>query len=165
MHDLKQAPRAWFARLSSKLIALGFTASKVDVSLFVFKTTGIQMYMLIYVDDIIIIMSSPSATEKLLGQLRQDFAVKDLGRLNYFLGIQVRESSNGLLLMQHKYISDLLIRTNMLQSNGVATPMLLSDKLSLDGGTPLSSEDSTRYRSVVGALQYLSLTWPDISFC
>jgi hypothetical protein len=115
------------------------------VSLFIFNKVCIQIYMLIYVDDIIIVSSSSSATEKLLYQLSQDFAVKDLSRLNCFLGIQVRESSNGLLLTQQKYISDLLTRTNMLKSNGVTTPMLPSDKLSLAGGMPLSSEDSTHY--------------------
>jgi hypothetical protein len=57
------------------------------VSLFIFNKACIQMYMLIYVDDIIIVSSSSSTTEKLLHQLRQDFVVMDLGRLNYFLGI------------------------------------------------------------------------------
>jgi hypothetical protein len=64
----------------------------------------------------------------------------------------------------NKYISDLLTRTKMVKSNDVATPMVPSDKLPLAGGTPLSPEDSIRYHSVVGVLQYLSLTRPDISF-
>ena len=106
-----------------------------------------------------------TATEKLLTQLRDDFAVKDPNILSYFLGIEVHHTSNGLVLTQHKYIQDLLSRTNMLTSKGVPTPMLPSEKLFLDGGEKLSPEYTTRYRSVVGALQYLSLTRPDISFC
>lgn len=109
--------------------------------------------------------SSTAATDRLLTQLQADFAVKDLGSLGYFLGIEVHHTSPGLILTQRKYIQDLLKRTNMVFSNGVPTPMLPSDKLLLKTGDPLSAEDTTRYRSVVGALQYLSLTRPDISFC
>jgi hypothetical protein len=165
LYGLKQAPRAWFSRLSGKLLQLGFYASKADVSLFIFNKGGIQMYILIYVDDIIIVSSSSSATHRLLAHLQADFAVKDLGPLSYFLGIEVHHTSTGLILTQHKYIQDILKRTNMASSNIVSTPMLPTDKLMLASGDPLSAEDSTRYRSVVGALQYLSLTRPDISFC
>jgi hypothetical protein len=164
LYGLKQAPRAWFSRLSGTLIKLGFQASKADVSLFILNQDGLQIYILIYVDDIIIVSSSSSATDKLLQQLRHEFAVKDLGQLNYFLGIEVHHNSSGLVLTQHKYIHDLLLRTNMDTSKGVSTPMLLADKLSLHDGDPLSPEDATKYRSVVGALQYLSLTRPDICF-
>ena len=164
LHGLKQALCVLFSRLSSKLLQLNFTLPKADVSLFIFNKTDIRMYILIYIDDIIIISSSSMATIKLLTQLWEDFAVKDLGTLSYFLGIEVRHTSNGLVLTQHKYIQDLFPRINMLTSKGVPTPMLPSEKLLLDGGENLSSKDTTRYRSVVGALQYFSLTRPDISF-
>jgi hypothetical protein len=164
LYGLKQAPRAWFARLSSTLIKLGFQASKVDVSLFIFNQGATQIYILVYVDDIIILSSSSQATKKLLEQLSRVFAVKDLGALNYFLGIEVHHISSGLLLTQRKYIQDLLTRTNMENSKAAPTPMLPAEKLSLHDGTKLSPEDTTRYRSVVGTLQYLSFTRPDISF-
>jgi histone deacetylase 1/2 len=164
LYGLKQAPRAWFARLSGALVELGFQASKADVSLFILNQKGIHIYILIYVDDIIIVSSSSAATDRLLQQLSSIFAVKDLGNLNYFLGIEVHQSSTGLLLTQRKYIQDLLMRTNMETSKPVSTPMLPADKLSLRDGDPLSPEDATKYRSVVGTLQYLSFTRPDISF-
>jgi hypothetical protein len=129
LYGLKQAPRAWFSRLSNKLLQLGFQASKADVSLFIFNQGGTQMYILIYVDDIIIMSSSPSATNRLIHQLETEFAVKDLGTLGYFLGIEVHHTLTGLVLTQHKYIQDLLQRTNMTSCNGVPTPMLPSDKL------------------------------------
>jgi hypothetical protein len=122
------------------------------------------MYILIYVDDIIIISSSSLAMNRLLHQLQGDFAVKDLGNLGYFLGIEVHHTSTDLILTQHKYIQDLLLCTNMESSKGASSPMLPTEKLSLHDGEPLSSEDATRYQSVVGALQYLSFTRPDISF-
>jgi hypothetical protein len=164
LYGLKQTPQAWFARLSSKLVQLGFLASKADISLFLFNKDDIQIYFLIYVDDIIIISSSPAATDRLLGQLRDDFAMKDLGPLSYFLGIEVRHHSDGLTLTQWKYIHDLLLRTNMLSASGVATPMVPTEKIPSTDGDHLSLHDATRYRSIVGGLQYLSLTRPNISF-
>jgi histone deacetylase 1/2 len=104
------------------------------------------------------------ATNKLLLQLQEDFAIKDLGSLHYFLGIEVAHHPDRLVLTQRKYIRDLLAKTNMFTSKGVPTPMLPTNKLSLDGGELLSPENATRYRSVVGALQYLLLIRPDLSF-
>jgi hypothetical protein len=118
------------------LLKLSFHASQADVSLFIFNQDGLQIYILIYLDDIIIISSSSLAVDKLLHQLRTAFAVKDLGRLNYFLGVEVHHTSTGLVLTQHKYIHGLLLCTNMDTSNGVSTPMLPTDKLTLDGGDP-----------------------------
>jgi hypothetical protein len=84
LYGLKQALRAWFSRLSTTLLALVFLASKVDMSLFIFNKGGIKIYFLIYVDDIIIISSSSVAIDRLIGQLRDDFTVKDPGPLSYF---------------------------------------------------------------------------------
>jgi histone deacetylase 1/2 len=164
LYGLKQAPRAWFARLSSKLQSLGFVPSKADVSLFVYKDKSITIYMLVYVDDIIVVSSTSSAADQLLKQLRSEFPVKDLGSLGYFLGIEVKHVKNGVLLYQQKYVNDLLKRTNMLQAKSVCTPMASTDKLSRYEGELLNATEVTQYRSVVGALQYLTLTRPDIAF-
>jgi histone deacetylase 1/2 len=98
LYGLKQAPRAWYARLCSKLIALGFKPSKADTSLFYYKKGGITVFVLVYVDDIIVASSSPEATKMLLSDLQDDFALKDLGDLHFFLGIEVKRDSNGLVL-------------------------------------------------------------------
>jgi hypothetical protein len=66
LYGLKQAPRAWYSSLSSKLIALGFQASKADTSLFFYSQGNIQMFVLVYVDDIIIASSSDQVTQVLL---------------------------------------------------------------------------------------------------
>jgi hypothetical protein len=71
------------------LQALGFKPSIADASLFVFQQSGVSIYMLIYVDDIIIVSSTNSATDKFIQNLSEEFAVKDLGSLQYFLGIEV----------------------------------------------------------------------------
>jgi hypothetical protein len=90
---LKQAPRAWYSRLSSKLHSLGFLPSKADTSLFLFQRARVTTYILIYVDDIIVTSSSDNAISVLLRELNENFAIKDLGELHYFLGIQVKRSS------------------------------------------------------------------------
>jgi hypothetical protein len=102
LYDLKQAPRAWYSRLSTKLCELGFKASKADTSLFYFHMNNITMFVLVYVDDIIITCSDQKAIEGLLHQLGQEFALKDLGDLHYFLGIEVHKVTNGIVLTQEK---------------------------------------------------------------
>jgi len=165
IYGLKQAPRAWYAELSSKLVVLGFVPSRSDTSLFIYSKGGVEIYMLIYVDDIIVTSSSQDAGKVLLQALKKDFALKDLGDLHYFLGIEVeRKSSGDLLLTQRRYAQDILSRVRMLNCKPVATPMALAEKMIQGDGDLLGPEDSTRYRSVVGALQYITLTRPDLAF-
>jgi hypothetical protein len=120
--------------------------------------------VLVYVDDIIIASSTPSATSALLSDLNKEFALKDLGDLHYFLGIEVNKVSDGLILTQEKYASDILKRVGMSDCKPVTTPMFTLEKLSVHEGDLLGPNDATQYRSVVGALQYLILTRPDNSF-
>jgi hypothetical protein len=87
LFGLKQAPTTWYSRLSTKLQKLGFIASKANTSLFIYRTKNTTMYMLVYVDDIIIASSCKEATAVHIDQLRKEFVVKDLGELHYFLGI------------------------------------------------------------------------------
>lgn len=87
-----------------------------------------------------------------------------LGDLHYFLGIEVQRDEQSLLLTQDKYAQEILTRAGMMQCKPSSTPMSVSEKLSRYEGEPLSPEDSTRYRSIVGALQYLTLTRPDLAF-
>jgi hypothetical protein len=108
LYGLKQASHAWFSRLSSKLLDFGFTASQSDSSLFIYKSATAITYILIYVDDIIITSSQPAAITKLLNRMESEFAVKQLGDLNFFLGVEVSKQSDGINLSQHMYILDIL---------------------------------------------------------
>uniref|UniRef100_A0A2N9I4N5 Uncharacterized protein n=1 Tax=Fagus sylvatica TaxID=28930 RepID=A0A2N9I4N5_FAGSY len=99
---------------------------------------------------------------RLIQALQADFALKDLGPLHFFLGVQVYTTKVGLFLFQRRYISDLLKKTNMHEAKPVSSPMSLSTVLSKFGGTALS--DPSTFRSVIGSLQYLSLTRPDLAF-
>jgi histone deacetylase 1/2 len=163
LYGLKQAPRQWFERLQNALLHLGFHSSKCDPSLFIYTSQGNTVYLLVYVDDIIITSSNTTLLQSLIQKLNKEFSLKHLGSLDYFLGIEVNHLPSGsLLLTQSKYIRDLLNRTNMLESSPVTSPMQSTCKLSKDGSAALS--DPFTYRSVVGALQYATLTRPEISF-
>jgi hypothetical protein len=104
LYGLKQALRAWFSKLSNKLIELGFVSSKLDSSLFINRTSTYTMLVLIYVDDIIITCSNHAAIRYLLTAMHCDFAVKELGAFDFFLEIEVLPYSKGVLL-SHKGIS------------------------------------------------------------
>jgi histone deacetylase 1/2 len=131
--------------------------------LFYYNKRGCTIFVLVYIDDIIVASSSQAATDALLKDLQCDFALKDLGDLHY-LGIGVKKTRDGLILSQQKYASNILMRAGMNNCKLVDTPMATSEKLSLTDGDPLGAKDSTKYRSMVGALQYFTLTRPDICF-
>jgi len=162
IYGLKQGPRAWYTRLSTFLLELGFTVSRVDTSLFIFLLGPMQQYLLLYVDDIIVTGTHPHLMDALINRLQQEFPVKDLGPLHYFLGIQVHRTDAGLHLCQSKYVADLLHRTNMAAAKPVSSPCATGSKLSRYDGEVL--HDASEYRSVVGAFQYCTLTRPDIAY-
>src|ERR1051325_7571896 len=134
LYGLKQAPRSWYEKLHKTLFQFGFVASKCDHSLFMYNHQGVTLYVLVYVDDILVTGSSAPLIHKVISKLHSEFALKKLGRPEYFLGLEVKYQHNGtLVLTQTKYIRDLLSRVNMEEANGVAVPMLNSCKPSRFG--------------------------------
>ena len=129
----------------------------------VYSDNATIIYMLVYVDDIIVTGNNPTAIKSLVTNLNSEFALKDLGDLDYFLGIEVNHRPNGsLMLTQSKYIRDLLSKTAMDEANSISSPMVGGCKLTKTGSEDFM--DPTLYRSVVGALQYATITHPEISF-
>uniref|UniRef100_A0A2N9FVX2 Integrase catalytic domain-containing protein n=1 Tax=Fagus sylvatica TaxID=28930 RepID=A0A2N9FVX2_FAGSY len=162
IYGLKQAPRAWFERFTGQLLQFGFAASTADSSLFIYRTKTTIAYLLLYVDDIVLTSNTPTFLDHLIHHLRLVFDLKDLGPLNYFLGIQVTRDSTGLHLSQAKYATTLLHKHQMLHTKLISTPCIPNTRLSLHDGTKL--HDPHAYRSLVGALHYLTFTRPDLSF-
>ncbi|CAN6710824.1 unnamed protein product [Malus baccata var. baccata] len=99
---------------------------------------------------------------QVISDLTKEFDLKDMGSLHYFLGIQISRTTDGLFLSQEKYIKDLLQKTDMSYSNPCATPCLPYNRLLKDDGEPFNNP--SLYKNIVGALQYLVYTWPDIAF-
>ncbi|KAG8476441.1 hypothetical protein CXB51_033363 [Gossypium anomalum] len=162
LYGLKQAPRAWFSKLRDFLLSSQFSLSKFDDSLFIKNTEGVILYVLVYVDDIIITGTHQASIDQFATNLNSRFSLKDLGPLSYFLGIEVSPTSNGLILSQHKYVLDFLRRAKMDQANGSPTPMVTSSTLSQHTGCAI--DNASEYRSIVSVLQYVVITRLDITF-
>ncbi|GKA97082.1 ribonuclease H-like domain-containing protein [Tanacetum coccineum] len=161
LYGLKQAPRAWFQRFAAYAARVGFIHSRCDTSLFIYRRGSDTAYLLLYVDDIILTASSTAFLQSIIATLHAEFSMTDLGPLNYFLGISVTRNTSGMFLSQQKYASELLECVGMLTCNPCRTLVDTDSKLSADGD-PVS--DPTLYRSLAGALQYLTFTRPDISY-
>ena len=135
----------------------------VDHSVFYHhSSTGKCIYLIVYVDDIVITDTDQDGIQKLKQHLFSYFQTKDLGKLKYFLGIEVAQSNSGVVISQRKYTLDILTDTGMLDCKSVDTPMAPNVKL-----VPSQREllrDPGRYRRLVGKLNYLTITRLDISF-
>ncbi|XP_031090978.1 uncharacterized protein LOC115995974 [Ipomoea triloba] len=145
LYGLKQASRAWFNRLHSFLLS-------VDSA---------YVYLLVYVDDILVMGSDLDLITSLLSKLSVAFKIRDLGEPGFFLGIETIKCVDGILLSQQRYMNDILKRAGMAECNALSTPILTSNSISFC--TDLY-ENPTQYRSLAGALQYLTITHPDLSF-
>ncbi|KAL6202040.1 hypothetical protein ACLB2K_025751 [Fragaria x ananassa] len=137
LNGLKQAPRAWNEKFTNFLPSLAFQFSHSDPSLFFKHTATSVVILLLYVDDIVLTGSDATEINVVVKELSLVFDMKDLGPLSYFLGINIQYLPSGIFLSQEKYAKDLI-------------------------STAL--ENPTLYRSIVGALQYLTFTRPDISY-
>ncbi|XP_015161597.1 uncharacterized mitochondrial protein AtMg00810-like [Solanum tuberosum] len=142
LYGLKQAPRAWFDKFRSTLLQFSFEQRKYDSYLFLRKTSTGCVLLLVYVDDIIIIGVDSSLITSLQQQLKDSFHMKDLGTLTCFLGLEVHNVAS--------------------VSSSVDTPPKLNVKYRREEGDFLP--DPTMFRQLVRSLNYLTITWPDISF-
>lgn len=159
IYGLKQAPRAWFSLLSHCLQQLGFKPSKSGPSLFVRKTTTDIIIILVYVDDFLVTGSSPSLIHAVIQTMKSRFAMKKLGSLSYFLGIETHYTPHGLLINLQKYAKDLLQRSAMSDCKPCASPT--SNKyIQTNEDDVFSFKVTTLFRSIGGALQYLTITRP-----
>ncbi|KAJ0886875.1 putative RNA-directed DNA polymerase [Helianthus annuus] len=162
LYGLKQAPRAWYIELTNFLLRFGFRKSLADASLFIYQQSNITCYFMVYVDDIILTGNDSHFFDGFIKALREKFSVKDLGMLHHFLGVEVIPTPTGLFLSQHRYIHDILQQFQMDGAKDVITPLSATDSLSPNDSSP--SVDVTPYRKLVGSLQYLAFTRPDISY-
>lgn len=119
-------------------------------------------YVLVYMDDILIIRCCSASLDSLVRHLHAQVALKDLGELDYLLCIQVHHVESRFFLSQKKYVVDLLVRVKMQYAKGIASPMTSGEKLTAYGSDSVT--DSHLYCSVVGALQYLTITCHGLSF-
>ncbi|KAL5541106.1 hypothetical protein UlMin_043392 [Ulmus minor] len=144
LYGLKQAPRAWYDRLSKFLLKNEFEMGKVDKTLFIKTKDKDILIVQIYVDDIIFGATNKSLCEDFAKCMHDEFEMSMMGELTYFLGLQIKQSKEGIFLNQSKYIKDLLKRFGMENSKAASTPM--SSTIKLDKDESGVSVDITKYR-------------------
>ncbi|XP_048434594.1 uncharacterized mitochondrial protein AtMg00810-like [Pyrus x bretschneideri] len=163
LYGLKQAPRAWNSKFTNYLPAIGFKSSLSDSSLFVKMDDGDLVFLLLYVDDIILTGSNPIKLQVMINDLASVFDLKDMGRLSYFLGLHIQYHDDGsLFFTQTKYAKDLLKKAGIDSCKPTSTPSKPHTQVLAGEGSLLS--EPSHYRSIVGALQYLTFTRPDIAY-
>ena len=137
-------------------------ASHYNSALFFRHIDKSTILLLLYVDDMIITGDDLIGIQELKNFLSQQFEMKDLGFLSYFLGLEITHSTDGLYITQAKYASELLSRVRLTNSKTVDTLVELNAHLTPTGGKPLSNP--SLYRRLVDSLVYLTITRPDISY-
>jgi len=165
LYGLRQAPRAWYLRLKSELGRLGFKPSLADPGLFVRFEGSEPIYILVYVDDLLLAGKSLATINKVKAALLNTFAIRDLGEARFYLGFEIKRdrAARTLHISQKRYTSGLLAKYGMIHSNPRSTPMDPNVQLSIEG-EPLDIK-MYPYSEVVGSLLYLAVcSRPDISF-
>ncbi|KAJ9535904.1 hypothetical protein OSB04_un000938 [Centaurea solstitialis] len=162
LYGLKQAPRAWYEELSKHLLSKGFKKGSVDSTLFLMKEGEHIVVIQIYVDDIIFGSTSRELCKKFETVMTEEFKMSMMGEINFFLGLQVRQFSDGIFINQSKYIFDLLKKYDMSGCHSIGTPMATGNSIGPDHEG--KDVDLRNYRSMVGSLMYLTASRPDIMF-
>ncbi|KAJ9566714.1 hypothetical protein OSB04_002680 [Centaurea solstitialis] len=163
LYRLKQAPHAWYTRFASFITLWGFRSSICESSLFVYQHAHHRAYLLLYVNDIVLTASDPDLLRSIIAALSQEFSMTDLGALHHFLGITATRDEHGLFLSQASYTCDILQRASIASCKPSTTLVDTSTKLSATASEPLV--DGTIYRTLAGALQYLTLMPIHLCYC
>ncbi|CAI7856460.1 unnamed protein product [Closterium sp. NIES-53] len=143
LYGLKQAPRVWFYTLEVSLLTQGFTKSRFDAALYILRTSEREsLWLLVYVDDILLVSASLSLLRRIKGMLTQDFIMTDMGEPSHYLGMNiVRDRTTKSLFISHqRYTEKVLSRFGLLDCNPVETPLpsdftLSSHEQSIDPST------------------------------
>jgi hypothetical protein len=165
LYGLKQAPRAWHTKLKHELEELGFVASDADPSLWVLHLNGRSVYVLAYVDDLLLAGKLLSDIQDVKGLLMSAFDARDLGEARHFIGMEILRdrSAKSLKLVQRQYAAEVVARFGLSDAKPAVVPLSAAVKLSRDGDEPLDVSVFP-YRELVGSLMYLAVcTRPDIS--
>nr|GEX95231.1 retrovirus-related Pol polyprotein from transposon TNT 1-94 [Tanacetum cinerariifolium] len=159
LYGLKQAPRAWYDELLKFLLSKGFSKGSIDLTLLITKQRGDILLVKIYVDDIIFGFTNQNLSKRFEKLMHSKFEMSMMGELKFFVGIQIHQSPRGIFINQAKYAQEILKKHGMTSCDSIGTPMATIHLDADLSGTPI---DQTKYRSMVGAIMYLTASRPDI---
>ena len=163
LYGLKKAPRAWYARIDGYLMSLGFKKNVVDANLYYKVVDGDSLIFILYVDDLFL-----TRAENLIAcckhELAFEFDMKDLGMMQYLLGLEVWQKINEIFLSQGKYTVEILRRFGMTDCKSMTTPMVTNLKKLSESSSNSDLIDLAMYRKLIGSLMYLVNTRPNIFY-
>jgi hypothetical protein len=161
LYGLRQAPRAWYAKLDATLSELGFGRSRLEHAVYRRGDNTNFLLVGVYVDDLIITGTSDAEIQEFKAEMSRKFRMSDLGLLTYYLGIEVVQKEGEITLNQRNYAAKILERAGMANCNPCHTPMENRLKLCKQDGS--GAVDSSEYISIIGCLRYLVNTRPDLA--
>ena len=162
LYGLRQAPRAWYTQLNKCLEKLGFTKCPLEHAVYTKREGDESLIIGVYVDDLIITGTSVANIVKFKNEMSREFEMSDLGKLSYYLGIEVNQGKGYIELKQTAYAKKVLEKAGMRDCNSVKYPMEPKIQMHKDeNGKPVNP---TEFKSMVGGLRYLVHTRPDIAY-
>ncbi|GJT06490.1 putative ribonuclease H-like domain-containing protein [Tanacetum coccineum] len=160
LYGLHQAPRAWYATLSTFLEKHGYKRGTIDKTLFIRRNKKDIMLVQVYVDDIIFGSTNKSWCDEFEALMQSRFQMSSMGELTFFLGLQVKQNKGGIFISQDKYVAEILKKFDLVNVKAAITPM--ETKLPLTKDEEAFDVDVHLYRSMIGSLMYLTASRPDI---
>ncbi|GJX42111.1 putative ribonuclease H-like domain-containing protein, partial [Tanacetum coccineum] len=162
LYGLHQAPRAWYARLSTFLLKHNYRRGTIDKTLFIKKNSRDIILVQVYVDDIIFGSTNKAWCTEFEVLMKGEFEMSAMGELTFFLGLQVKQQPDGIFISQDKYVQDMLRKFDMESVRPATTPYEAAKPKSKD--EPDDAVNVHLYRSMIGSLMYLTASRPDIMF-
>ncbi|GJR12477.1 putative ribonuclease H-like domain-containing protein [Tanacetum coccineum] len=162
LYGLHQAPRAWYATLSTFLLKNGYRRGTIDKTLFLKKDKHDIILVQVYVDDIIFGSTKKSWCDEFEALMKSRFQMSSMGELTFFLGLQVKQKPDGIFISQDKYVAEILKKFDFANVKTASTPIETQKPLVKD--EEASDVDVHLYRSMIGSLMYLTASRPDIMF-
>ncbi|GJS75318.1 putative ribonuclease H-like domain-containing protein [Tanacetum coccineum] len=162
LYGLHQAPRAWYATLSTFLLQHGYRRGTIDKTLFIKKDKHDIILVQVYVDDIIFGSTKKSWCDEFEALMKSRFQMSSMGELTFFLGLQVKQKADGIFISQDKYVAEILKKFDFVNVKTASTPIETQKPLVKD--EEASDVDVHLYRSMIGSLMYLTASRPDIMF-
>ncbi|GJX16072.1 putative ribonuclease H-like domain-containing protein [Tanacetum coccineum] len=162
LYGLHQAPRAWYATLSTFLLKNGYRRGTIDKTLFIKKDKHDIILVQVYVDDIIFGSTKKSWCDDFEALMKSRFQMSSMGELTLFLGLQVKQKEDGIFISQDKYVAEILKKFDFVSVKTASTPIETQKPLVKD--EEASDVDVHLYRSMIGSLMYLTASRPNIMF-
>ncbi|GJY78447.1 putative ribonuclease H-like domain-containing protein [Tanacetum coccineum] len=162
LYGLHQAPKAWYATLSTFLVKSGYKRETIDKTLFIKKDKKDIMLVQVYMDDIIFGYTKKSWCDDFEALMKSKFQMSSIGELTFFLGLQVKQKEDGIFISQDKYVAEILKKFDFASVKTASTPIETQKPLTKD--EDVADVDVHLYRSMIGSLMYLTASRLDIMF-